>query len=225
LANSVPFRYRAPIGDIAPNFTVASTTSPSFSLYEYIEGKWAVLFSHPADFTPICTTELGAVQRYVPEFEKRNVKVVALSVDPVDKHNEWIKDINETQNVTISYPIVADEKRTAATTYGMLDQTNINATGLPLTVRSLFVIDPSKKIRLILSYPASCGRNFDEIIRVLDSLQLTDSKKVVTPANWKKGDDVVIAPSVTNDQAKELFGDFKQLKPYLRLVSAAQVEK
>jgi len=213
------------IGDLAPDFKVPATTSKDFQYYPYIEGHWAVLFSHPADYTPICTTELGAAQRYLPEFEKRNTKIAAISVDSLDKHLGWVNDINETQKVTVSYPIIADENRETAVLYGMLDQTNLqNTTGLPLTVRSVFFIDPAKKIRLILTYPASCGRNFDEIIRCIDSLQLTDTKKVVTPANWKHGDDVIIAPSVPSDQAKTLFGDFETLKPYLRVVKHSQVE-
>jgi len=206
------------IGDIAPDFHVASSLSKDFHFYDYINGKWALLFSHPADYTPVCTTELGAVAKYLPEFEKRNVKVAALSVDSVGNHEGWIKDINETQKVTVTFPIIADENREISKIYGMLDQTQLNATGLPLTVRSVFIIDPEKKIRLIIIYPASCGRNFDEIVRVIDSLQLTDSRKVVTPVNWNKGDDVIIPPSVDDKKAHELFGDFHTIKPYLRTV-------
>jgi len=168
---------------------------------------------------------IRAVQKNLPEFEKRNVKVAALSVDPLDKHAGWVKDINETQSVEVKYPIIADEDRSVSVLYGMLDQTNLEkATGLPVTVRSVFIIDPSKKVRLILTYPASCGRNFDEILRVLDSLQLTDTNKVTTPANWKKGDDLIVAPSVNNETAKQLFGEFRELKPYLRLVKYSQVK-
>jgi len=213
------------IGDVAPNFA-AQSTEGEFDLHKFVEGSWAVMFSHPADFTPVCTTELGAVQKLWPEFQKRGVKVFGLSCDPIDKHKGWVSDINETQNVHIQYPIVADPDRKAATLYGMLDQTNMEkSTGLPLTVRSVFIIDPSKKVRLILTYPASCGRNFDEIIRTIDSLQLTDKSKVTTPANWKKGDDLIVAPSVNNETAKQLFGEFRELKPYLRLVKYEQVAK
>jgi len=212
------------IGDIAPDFTADSSIG-EFNLYKYLGDSWGVIFSHPADFTPVCTTELGYVSKMMPEFQKRNTKVCALSVDPADKHKGWIGDINETQHTDVQFPIVADADRKVSILYGMLDQTNLDKqTGLPLTVRSVFILDPTKKIRLTLTYPASCGRNFDEIIRTIDSLQLTDKKKVTTPANWKQGDDLIVAPSVNNEQAKQLFGDFKQLKPYLRLVKAEQVK-
>jgi len=211
------------IGDIAPDFTADSSVE-QFNLYKYLGDSWGILFSHPADFTPVCTTELGAMSKIMPEFQKRNVKVCAVSVDSVERHKGWISDINETQNTTVQYPIIADHDRKVSVQYGMLDQTNLDKqTGLPLTVRSIFIIDPSKKIRLTLTYPASCGRNFDEILRTIDSLQLTDKKKVTTPANWKPGDDLIVAPSVPNEQAQQLFGDFKQIKPYLRLVKASQV--
>jgi len=213
------------IGDVAPNFTAPSTEG-ELDLHKHFEGSWGIVFSHPADFTPVCTTELGTVQRLWPEFQKRGVKVVGLSCDPIDKHKGWINDINETQHVTVQFPIVADADRKVAAQYGMLDQTNMEkSTGLPLTVRSVFIIDPAKKVRLILTYPASCGRNFDEILRTVDSLQLTDKSKVTTPANWKKGDDLIVAPSVNNETAKQLFGDFKELKPYLRMVKYDQVAK
>jgi len=212
------------IGDKAPDFT-ASSQLGEFRLYDYLGNSWGILFSHPKDFTPVCTTELGQVGKLIPEFQKRNVKVAALSVDSAESHHGWIADINETQNTKVEYPIVADADRKVSVAYGMLDQTNNdNQTGLPLTVRSVFIVDPNKTIRLILTYPASCGRNFDEILRVVDSLQLTDSKKVTTPANWKPGDDLIVAPSVNNDQAKELFGEFNQLRPYLRLVKYNQVK-
>eukprot|EP01116_Phalansterium_solitarium_P020333 TRINITY_DN5967_c0_g1_i2.p2 TRINITY_DN5967_c0_g1~~TRINITY_DN5967_c0_g1_i2.p2 ORF type:complete len:218 (-),score=73.60 TRINITY_DN5967_c0_g1_i2:134-787(-) len=213
------------IGDEAPDFTAESTIG-EFTLSKYLDGSWGLFFSHPADYTPVCTTELGTAQKLVPEFTKRNVKPFALSVDPVDKHAGWIKDINETQNVNFDFPIIADDHRKVSAMYGMLDQTNLEKqTGMPLTVRSVFIIDPSRKIRLILTYPASCGRNFDEIVRVIDSLQLTDKVKVATPANWKKGDDAIIVPSIDNEKAKELFGEFNQIKPYLRTVKASQYEK
>jgi len=213
------------IGDDAPDFTAASTIG-EFTLSKYLAGSWGLFFSHPADYTPVCTTELGAAQKRIPDFTKRNVKAFALSVDHVDKHAGWVKDINETQSVTLDFPIIADVDRKVSALYGMLDQTNLEKqTGMPLTVRSVFIIDPNRKIRLILTYPASCGRNFDEIIRVIDSLQLTDKVKVATPANWKKGDDAIIVPSVDNVKAKELFGEFTEIKPYLRTVKASQYEK
>jgi len=178
-----------------------------------------VLFSHPADYTPVCTTELGTVAKLMPEFEKRGVKVLALSVDDVDSHLGWVKDIEETQNAIVNYPILADVDRKVSQLYGMLDQTNLNQEGLPLTVRSVFVIDPNKKIRLILTYPASTGRNFDELLRAIDALQLTDKYSVVTPADWKDGDDVIIPPSLQDPEVlKEKFPKgYKELKPYLRL--------
>jgi len=214
------------IGDVCPDFTAPSSVIGTMHWYDYIKDSWAILFSHPADFTPVCTTELGTVAKLMPEFEKRGVKVAGLSVDDLTRHDGWIKDINETQHTEVKFPIVADSDRSAAVKFGMLDQTELDSkTGLPLTVRSLFVIDPNKKIRLILSYPASCGRNFDEIMRIIDSLQLTDKNKVTTPANWKKGDDVIIAPSVSNDEASKLFGDFKTIKPYLRTVTWDKVQK
>jgi len=213
------------IGDIAPDFHCASTSSEDFHFHKYIEGSWTLFVSHPADYTPICTTELGSLQKTLPDLDKRGVKVVGLSVDSVANHKGFVNDINETQCVDLTFPIVADEKREVAVAYGMLDQTSAEKiTGLPLTVRSVFVIDPSKKIRLIISYPASCGRNFTEVLRVIDSLQLTDSKKVFTPANWKKGDDVVVPPSISNEKAHEMFGDLKTVKPYLRYVTQEQVD-
>jgi len=211
------------IGDVAPNFSGKSSVG-DFDFYHYKTNSWGILFSHPKDFTPVCTTELGELQRKKPEFEKRNVKLVGLSVDTADSHSGWVKDINEVNKVTVDYPIFADSDRKVAQLYNMLDQTNLDAPGLPLTVRSVFVIDPNHKIRLILTYPASCGRNFDELVRVIDSLQLTDRSKVVTPANWKPGDDVIISPAVSNDQAKELFGEFHTVKPYLRFVKASQIK-
>jgi len=178
-----------------------------------------VLFSHPADYTPVCTTELGRVAKLMPEFEKRGVKVLGLSVDDVDSHVGWVKDIEETQNAQVTYPILADADRKVSQLYGMLDQTNLNQEGLPLTVRSVFIIDPNKKIRLIITYPASTGRNFDEILRVIDALQLSDKYNVVTPADWKDGDDVIIPPSLQDPEVlKEKFPKgYKELKPYLRV--------
>jgi len=204
------------IGDIAPDFE-AETTQGNIKFHEWLGTSWGVLFSHPADFTPVCTTELGELARQQEEFAKRNVKVIAISVDSVEDHNKWIEDINKVNGVTVQYPIIADKGRKVSVQYGMLDQTHIDdQTGQPLTVRAVFIIDPSKKVRLIIIYPASTGRNFVELIRVIDSLQLS-AKSVTTPANWKQGDDVIVHPSIDDDKAKELFGDFKSLTPYLRL--------
>jgi alkyl hydroperoxide reductase subunit AhpC len=176
--------------------------------------SWAILFSHPADFTPVCTTELGLVARLKPEFDKRNVKVIGLSVDPLMFHARWADDIAETQGAELNFPLLADADRTVAQLYDMIHP-NAHATA---TVRSVFIIDPSKTVRLILTYPASTGRNFDELLRVIDSLQLTDDQKVATPANWNSGDDVVILPSIRNEQADKLFPrGYKELKPYLRI--------
>ncbi len=202
------------LGDIVPNFTQESTAGP-ITLYDYAGSGWVVLFSHPKDFTPVCTTELGAVAKLKPEFDKRNVKVLGLSVDPLKSHTDWVGDIKETQGVALNFPLLADADRKVSDLYGMIHP-NANDT---LTVRSVFVIDPNKKLRLTITYPASTGRNFDEILRVIDSLQLTDKNKVATPVNWKNGDDVIIVPSLSNDDAKKLFPDgWKELKPYLRMV-------
>ena len=202
------------LGDVAPNFT-ADSTEGKIDFHAYLGNSWGILFSHPADFTPVCTTELGAVAKLKPEFEKRNVKVIALSVDPVDDHHEWIKDINETQAANVGFPILADGDRKVSELYDMIHP-NANAT---LTVRSVFIIDPAKKIRLTLTYPASCGRNFDELLRVIDSLQLTDSHSVATPVNWEDGDDVIIVPSLKDEAeiAKKFPKGYKALRPYLRM--------
>lgn len=201
------------LGEQAPNFTV-QTTEGEINFHEWIGDSWAILFSHPADFTPVCTTELGTVANYKGEFEKKNVKVIALSVDSVESHKEWIKDINETQNTTINFPIIADEDRKVAEAYGMIHPADAGN----LTVRSVFIIDPAKNVKLVLTYPASTGRNFDELLRVVDSLQLTAYHSVATPANWRDGEDVVISPSVSNDEAKEKFPKgFEEVKPYLRM--------
>lgn len=200
------------LGDTAPDFTQDSTEGP-LHFYEWAGSNWVVFFSHPKDFTPVCTTELGVVAKLKPQFEKRGAKVIGLSVDPADSHKGWSKDIEETQGAALNFPLVADHDRKVADLYGMIHP-NANDT---LTVRSVFIIDPNKKVRLTLTYPASTGRNFDELLRVLDSLQLTDKHKVATPANWKHGEDVIIAPALTNEQAKELFpAGWKELKPYLR---------
>lgn len=201
------------LGDMAPNFT-AQSTEGEINFHDWMGEGWTVLFSHPADFTPVCTTELGTVAKYKDKFASRNCKVVALSVDPIADHHNWVKDINETQNTTVNFPIIADENRKVAEMYDMIHP-NADAKA---TVRSVFVIGPDKKIKLTIVYPPSTGRNFDELIRVLDSLQLTAYKKLATPANWKKGEDLVISPSVSNEQAKEMFPKgFTEVKPYLRL--------
>ena len=201
------------LGDKAPNFQ-AETSEGTIDFYEYLGESWGVLFSHPADYTPVCTTELGTVAKYKDEFEKRNTRVLALSVDGVESHKGWIKDINDTQKTTVNFPIIADEDRHVSDLYGMIHP-NANDT---LTVRSVYVIAPDKTIKLIITYPASTGRNFDELLRVIDSLQLTAYKKVATPANWQQGEDVVISPSVSNEEAEKLFTKgFKEVRPYLRL--------
>lgn len=201
------------IGDLAPNFKQQSTEG-EIDFHNWLEGKWAVLFSHPRDYTPVCTTELGEVARLKPEFDKRGVRAIGLSVDPLNDHTGWAKDIEETQGQKLNFPLLADPDRKVANLYDMIHP-NADDT---FTVRSVFVIDPSKKIRLILTYPASTGRNFTEILRVLDSLQLTDKYKVATPVNWKQGEDVIISPALKDEEElKRLFPKgFKKLKPYLR---------
>ena len=202
------------LGDIAPDFEQQSSQGP-IKFHEWLGDKWGVLFSHPADFTPVCTTELGFTAKLKEEFEKRNVKAIALSVDPVDSHIQWIDDINTTQNTVVNFPILADADRKVSELYDLIHP-NASET---LTVRSLFVIDPNKKVRLTITYPASTGRNFHEILRVIDSLQLTDNYKVATPANWKDGEDVVIVPSIKDEaEIKERFPKgYKAVTPYLRL--------
>jgi len=205
------------LGDTVPDFT-AESTQGEFNLYKYIGNGWLVLFSHPGDFTPVCTTELGATAKLIPEFAKRNCKVAAISVDDNDRHHGWIKDIEETQSCKVNYPIIADPKRKVADLYGMLAPNAPETMAGKLTVRTVFLIDKDHKLRLNFTYPAATGRNFDEIVRVLDALILTDEHKVATPANWKNGDEVVILPSISNDEAKKLFPKgFKEVKPYLRL--------
>jgi len=201
------------LGDIVPDFTQESSEG-TISFHEWAGDSWVVLFSHPADFTPVCTTELGTVASLKPEFDKRNVKVIALSVDDVDSHKGWIGDINETQNTTVNYPILADGDRLVSGLYGMIHPNSLNN----LTVRSVFIIDPNKKLRLTFTYPASTGRNFAEILRVIDSLQLTDYHQVATPANWQDGDDCVVVPSIPTEDARTKFPKgVKEIKPYLRL--------
>lgn len=200
------------LGDAAPNFK-AKTTIGEIDLYEYLGNSWGVLFSHPADYTPVCTTELGKTAQLKDEFAKRNVKVLAVSVDPLDKHHGWVNDINETQNTSVEFPIVADEDRNVATLYDMIHP-NASATA---TVRSLFIIGPDKNVKLMITYPASTGRNFQEVLRVIDSLQLTANYSVATPADWKHGEDVIVVPAVSTEDAEKKFPKgLKIVKPYLR---------
>jgi alkyl hydroperoxide reductase subunit AhpC len=210
------------LGDTAPEF-VAETTEGKIDFHDWIGDSWAILFSHPKDFTPICTTELGYMAKIKPEFDRRNVKVIGLSVDPMDRHQEWLKDIQETQGYLPNYPIIADTDFNVSKLYDMLPA---DVDGDPLsrtpadnqTVRNVFVIGPDKKVKLILVYPMTTGRNFDEVLRVIDSLQRTSQYKVSTPVNWQPGEDVIIAGSVSDEQAKELFGEWEAPKPYIRIV-------
>jgi thioredoxin-dependent peroxiredoxin len=210
------------LGDTAPDFE-ADSTEGRIRFHEWLGDSWGVLFSHPKDFTPVCTTELGYMAAIKPEFDKRGVKIAGLSIDPLDRHEEWAKDIEETQGTAPNYPIIADTNFEVAKAYGMLAA---EVSGDPTertpadnqTVRNVFVIGPDKKIKLILVYPMTTGRNFDEVLRVIDSLQLTARYKVSTPAQWQQGDDVIIAGSVSNDEAKELFGEWESPKPYIRVV-------
>ncbi len=200
------------LGDTAPDFTQQSTMG-DIHFHEWLGDSWGVLFSHPKDYTPVCTTELGAVAKLKPEFDKRNVKAIGLSVDPLKDHEGWSKDIEETQGVALNFPLLADQDRKVANLYGMIHPKADDT----FTVRSVFIVGPDKKIKLTLTYPASTGRNFDELLRVIDSLQLTAQHKVATPANWKHGQDCIIVPAVSNDDAKKLFPKgFKEVKPYLR---------
>jgi len=210
------------LGSVAPDFE-ADTTQGHIKFHEWIGDKWAVLFSHPADFTPVCTTELGEVARRKADFDNRGVKVIGISANNLDSHDKWIADINQVGNAiaptNVDFPIIADADRRISTLYDMLDAvdpTNVDSKGIPFTVRTVFVIDPKKIIRLTISYPAQTGRSFDEIIRVIDSLQLGDANRITTPVNWKKGDDVIVHPGVTNEEAKTLFPNFKTVLPYLR---------
>ncbi|MDE3067747.1 MAG: peroxiredoxin [Verrucomicrobiota bacterium] len=200
------------LGDVAPDFT-ANTTEGTVRFHQWLGNSWGVIFSHPADYTPVCTTELGAVAKIKAEFEKRNVKVIAVSVDPLDSHRGWIRDINETQRCTMNFPIIADGDRKVATLYDMIHP---NADD-KATVRSVFIIGPDKKIKLTLTYPASTGRNFAEILRTIDSLQITANHKVATPADWRQGEDCIVSPSVSDADAQKLFPKgVRQVKPYLR---------
>lgn len=207
------------LGDLAPDFE-ATTTQGTIRFHEWLGNAWGVLFSHPADFTPVCTTELGTVAKFKTEFDKRNVKVIALSVDPLSDHKNWIKDIEETQETTVNFPIIADENKNVASLYDMIHPNSLEKA----TVRSVFVIGPDKKIKLTLTYPASTGRNFYELIRVIDSLQLTANHQLATPANWEKGDDVVISPAVSDEDAANRFPGFRKVKPYLRLTKAPETK-
>jgi alkyl hydroperoxide reductase subunit AhpC len=201
------------LGDVAPDFT-AETTEGTINLYDYLGDSWGVLFSHPKDFTPVCTTELGAVAKLKPEFEKRNVKVLGLSVDALDNHKGWAADIEETQGAKLNFPVIADSDHKVSDLYDMIHP---NASDT-MTVRSVFIIGADKKVKLIITYPASTGRNFDEILRVIDSLQLTANYSVATPVNWKEGEDVIIVPAVSDEDAKAKFPKgWKTLKPYLRV--------
>lgn len=208
------------LGDTAPNFK-AATTAGEIDFHEYLGDGWGVLFSHPADYTPVCTTELGRTAQLKDEFAKRNVKVMAVSVDPLDKHHGWVNDINETQNTTVNFPIVADESREVATLYDMIHP-EASATA---TVRSLFVIGPDKKVKLTITYPASTGRNFVEVLRVIDSLQLTANHSVATPADWKHGEDVIVVPAVSTEDAEKKFPKgLKIVKPYLRYTPQPDID-
>ncbi|WP_336688573.1 MULTISPECIES: peroxiredoxin [unclassified Chryseobacterium] len=200
------------LGDTAPDFQ-AETSAGDINFYQYLGDSWGILFSHPADYTPVCTTELGYTSKLKEEFDKRGTQVIALSVDGVEDHQNWIKDINETQNTEVQFPIIADKDRKISELYDFIHP-NASATA---TVRSLLIIDPEKKVRLIITYPASTGRNFDEILRVLDSLQLVDSHKIATPVNWKDGDDVIVPPAISTEDARKIFPKgVKVIKPYLR---------
>jgi alkyl hydroperoxide reductase subunit AhpC len=199
------------LGDEAPDFT-ADTTEGTISFHEWLGDGWGVLFSHPKDFTPVCTTELGSVAKLKPEFDKRNTKVLAISVDPVESHREWVKDINEVNGTELNYPLIGDPDRKVADLYGMIHPNALDT----MTVRSVFVIGPDKKVKLTLTYPAATGRNFDEILRVIDSLQLTAKHQVATPADWKQGQDVIITAAVSDEDAAKRFPGYTTVKPYLR---------
>ncbi|MYB62941.1 MAG: peroxiredoxin [Gemmatimonadetes bacterium] len=203
--------------DEAPDFT-AETTEGTIRFHEWLGDGWGILFSHPADYTPVCTTELGYMANIAHEFARRNVKILAISVDPLDSHRGWIGDINETQNANVSYPLIADPDQEVAQLYDMIHP---NADD-KMTVRSVFVIGPDKKIKLMLTYPASTGRNFDEILRVVDSLQLTAHHKLATPVNWTSGEDCIIVPAVTDEEADQTYSDIRRVKPYLRYVKQPQ---
>ncbi|KAI9767123.1 MAG: hypothetical protein M1840_005912 [Geoglossum simile] len=206
------------LGSIAPDFS-ADTSNGPINFHEFIGDSWVILFSHPEDYTPVCTTELGAFAKLEPEFTKRGVKLIGISANTAESHKGWIKDINELSDVNLTFPIIADKERKVSFLYDMLDYqdtTNVDSKGIAFTIRSVFIIDPKKTVRLILSYPASTGRNTAEVLRVVDSLQTGDKQRITTPINWVPGDDVIVHPSVSNEQAKDLFPDFRIVKPYLR---------
>ena len=206
------------LGSVAPNFDAETTKGP-INFHDFIGDKWVVLFSHPEDFTPVCTTELGAFAKLEPEFTRRGVKLIGLSANTIDSHGKWIEDINEISGSNLQFPIIGDKQRQIALAYDMLDHqdaTNVDSKGIAFTIRSVFVIDPKKTIRTILSYPASTGRNTAEVLRIVDSLQTGDKHRVTTPINWVPGDDVIVHPSIKTEDAKSLFPDFKIIKPYLR---------
>jgi alkyl hydroperoxide reductase subunit AhpC len=206
------------LGTIAPDFN-ADTTNGPINFHEFIGDSWVILFSHPEDYTPVCTTELGAFAKLEPEFTKRGVKLIGISANTLESHHGWIKDINELTNTNLTFPIIADKERKVSFLYDMLDYqdtTNVDSKGIAFTIRSVFIIDPKKTVRLILSYPASTGRNSAEVLRVIDSLQTGDKQRITTPINWVPGDDVIVHPSVSNELAKDLFPDFRIVKPYLR---------
>jgi thioredoxin-dependent peroxiredoxin len=210
------------LGDLAPDFQ-ADTTEGRISFHDWMDGSWAVLFSHPKDFTPVCTTELGYMAKIKPEFDRRGVKIIGLSVDPVDRHRDWADDIKETQGAAPNYPVIGDSDFAVSKLYGMLPASTSGdpAQRTPAdnqTVRNVFVVGPDRRIKLILVYPMTTGRNFDEVLRVIDSLQLTAQHKVATPVNWVQGEDVIIAGSVSNAEAKEIFGEWEEPKPYIRIV-------
>ncbi|KAF2834790.1 mitochondrial peroxiredoxin-like protein Prx1 [Patellaria atrata CBS 101060] len=209
---------RLRLGSVAPNFK-AKTTKGEIDFHDYIGNSWVILFSHPADFTPVCTTELGAFSKLKSEFDKRGVKMIGLSANNLNSHDKWIDDINTISSTTLDFPIIADADRCIAWLYDMVDQqdlTNIDEKGIAFTIRSVFIIDPSKKIRLTMMYPASTGRNSKEVLRVVDSLQTGDSKGVTTPIDWAPGDDVIVPPPVSTEEAKKEFGDVREVRPYLR---------
>jgi alkyl hydroperoxide reductase subunit AhpC len=206
------------LGSVAPNFDAVTTTGP-INFHDFIGDSWCILFSHPEDYTPVCTTELGAFAKLQPEFNKRNVKLIGLSANTIESHNGWIDDINEVSGSTLTFPIIGDKDRQVAYLYDMLDYqdtTNVDSKGIAFTIRSVFIIDPKKIIRLILSYPASTGRNTAEVLRVVDSLQTGDKHSITTPINWVPGDDVIVHPKVSNKEAETLFPNFRIVKPYLR---------
>ncbi|KAH0610655.1 uncharacterized protein H6S33_012182 [Morchella sextelata] len=206
------------LGSIAPDFE-AETTNGNIKFHDFIGDNWVVFFSHPEDFTPVCTTELGAFAKLEPEFSKRGVKLIGLSANTIQSHGEWIKDIDEISGSTLKFPIIGDKDRKISWAYDMIDHqdtTNVDSKGIAFTIRSVFIIDPKKTIRTILSYPASTGRNAAEVLRIVDSLQTGDKHRITTPINWVPGDDVIVHPGVSNELAKELFPDFRIVKPYLR---------